>query len=305
MTAREISAFDEMFNMIFNAANARKPRPSATDTNAGASVRGTDIGRGPDGAVGDLFTRLRRRARTRHTLNDDAELDRKKEEMELCESDYALLGWAEREVFAESRHFEAAARTDKAGALQPLWYPHVLALLMRTFRDKYRDPHLALAVFEHARHLSIPSYVFGCTTPAYNELLETRWACFRDLRGVHDTLDEMRVNGVPADGRTRALAEEVRREVGERNLWVEESEIGSGEVWTMLGRIERLVTPKRMLKREGTFASPTRKYPNSPPALSAWKDPDLQQDGEGDGLEFGEWPEQQSYRRSSYSTDFR
>ena len=63
---------------------------------------------------------------------------------------------------------------------------------MRSFRDKYKDPHLALAMFDHARNLSIASFVFGCTTPAYNELLETRWRCFRDLRGVADALDDVR-----------------------------------------------------------------------------------------------------------------
>nr|VWO97127.1 Avr-Pita1 protein (Effector protein AVR-Pita1) [Ganoderma boninense] len=119
-------------------------------------------------------------------------------------------------------------------------YPHLLAALMRTFRDKYRDPHLALAMFDHARNLSIASFVFGCTTPAYNELIETRWWCFRDLRGVVEALDEMRVNGIAVDGRTRQLTETVRREVGERTMWQEESSLGSGEVWEMVTRIEQL-----------------------------------------------------------------
>ena len=73
---------------------------------------------------------------------------------------------------------------------------------MRTFRDKYANPHLALALFAHARRLSVLSFVCGCTTPAYNELLETRWACFRDLKGVCDALEEMKTNGVETNGGT-------------------------------------------------------------------------------------------------------
>src|SRR6267154_1374361 len=53
-------------------------------------------------------------------------------------------------------------------------------------------------------------------TPAYNELIETRWTYFRDLKGVHDALEEMRVNGVEPDGRTKKLVEKLRREVGAR-----------------------------------------------------------------------------------------
>ncbi|KZV90211.1 hypothetical protein EXIGLDRAFT_837981 [Exidia glandulosa HHB12029] len=113
---------------------------------------------------------------------------------------------------------------------------------MRAFRDRFGDAHLALSVFEHARHASIPSFVFGCTTPAYNELLQTRWSAFRDLRGVRDTLEEMRVNGVDSDGRTRTLVENIRRDVGERNAWLEDSMSG-GEVWDIVKEIDRLSAP--------------------------------------------------------------
>ena len=290
MTAREISAFDDMFNMIFNAASERKNQ--AHQATQGASIGAVPV-TAPGSDVGDLYTRLRKHSRVRWTSDEDAELDKKKEQMELCESDQDLLEWAMREVFGESKRYEEAAwkaaqAAAKANAgvadkllpvLQPPSYPHVLALLMRTFRDKYKDPNLALSMFDHARHLSIPSYVFGCTTPAYNELITTRWQCFRDLRGVCETLEEMRVNGVMPDAKTRALVEALRREVGERNLWVEESELGSGEVWSMLNRIEKLVAkpvpaqgprsrPSDSLQRQGSAW-----MSNAP--HDVWKNPEL------------------------------
>ncbi|KAM5543349.1 hypothetical protein V8D89_003223 [Ganoderma adspersum] len=224
MTRRESDIFNNMFNYIFNTANA------ATSAEGG-------IGHLPGNSpvVGQLRRRLR------WTTDADQELDRKKEAMELCETDLELLEWAMREVFGQSERAATASvtATEPAPKMSSA-YPHLLAALMRTFRDKYRDPHLALAMFDHARNMSIASFVFGCTTPAYNELIETRWWCFRDLRGVVDALEEMRVNGIPVDGRTRMLTETVRREVGERTVWQEETSLGSGEVWEMVARIERL-----------------------------------------------------------------
>ncbi|KAH7912258.1 hypothetical protein BJ138DRAFT_808238 [Hygrophoropsis aurantiaca] len=258
MTAREVSAFDEMFNLIFDAVSSQKDgtadAPPAPDP-----LKSAGIGPRPGPHMADLFGSLRRQSkRLKWTTQFDEELDRKKEEMDMCDTDQQLLEWAMREVFGESQKYEEAARKAMAdsssgsttgstagsppSSLQPATYPHLVALLMSTFRDKYADPHLALSIFDYTRHLSIPSYVFGCTTAAYNELVETRWACFRDLRGVLDALEEMKVNGVPFNARTRLLVEGLRREVGERNTWEEDAGAGrdGGEVWVMLRKIEEL-----------------------------------------------------------------
>jgi hypothetical protein len=165
--------------------------------------------------------------------------------------------------------------------LQHPTYPYLVAHLMRSFRDKYRDPHLALSIFDYTRHLSIPSYVFGCTTPAYNELIETRWSCFRDLRGVHDALEEMHVNGVEPDGRTKKLIEKLRREVGARTVWEEESAFGSGEVVGMLSKIEQL-TVKESRRKRGKMSS------KKGPAFDAWKG-DVHKEDMEDGYEFDQW----------------
>ncbi|KAG0704733.1 hypothetical protein DFH29DRAFT_360161 [Suillus ampliporus] len=315
MTAREISAFDEMFNMIFNAVSEQK-NPSAKLSSSSSSSKQNDplavlggIGRKPfsQAPMSDLFGKLRRHSkRLKWTTEADEEFDKKKEEMELCDTDQQLLEWAMREVFGESQQYEERARNATAKAeeqhapgltsnsppppastrpeLQPPTYPYLIAHLMRSFRDKYRDPHLALSIFDYTRHLSISSYVFGCTTPAYNELIETRWSCFRDLKGVHDALEEMRVNGVEPDGRTKKLVEKLRREVGARTLWEEESVLGSGEVFGMLSKIEQLAIKEPRRKQGKGKSSGKPKVP----ALDAWKGDVLKEDVE-DGYEFGQW----------------
>ncbi|KAG1864414.1 hypothetical protein F4604DRAFT_1957119 [Suillus subluteus] len=296
MTAREISAFDEMFNMIFDAVSEQKnpsAKLSSSKQDDPLAVLG-GIGRKPFGQapVSDLFGKLRRHSkRLKWTTEADEEFDKKKEEMELCDTDQQLLEWA----YARAEQQDVPGLTPSSNAsvnappqlgsthleLQHPTYPYLIAHLMRSFRDKYRDPHLALSIFDYARHLSIPSYVFGCTAPAYNELIETRWSCFRDLRGVHDALEEMRVNGVEPDGRTKKLVETLRREVGARTIWEEESVFGSGEVVGMLSKIEQLAIKEPRRKRG---KGPGRKGP----AFDAWKGDALKEDVE-DGYEFGQW----------------
>jgi Mtf2 family len=285
MTNRELIVFDEMFNMIFAAANGRKLAEDGA-----ASAFDVDT-RSP---LGDFLKTFPKHPRL-HSKGDDPELDKLKEQLALCQSDYAMFEWAEREVFGASIRAEEAAREAfSAGKppprhLQPRLYPHLLAVLMSTAREKYDDPHLALALFEHARDLSPLSYIFGCTTPAYNELLETRWGSFRDLRGVHAALDEMRANGISPDLRTRTLVDDVRRETGARTLWLEESETGSGEVWTLLREIERLAA-RRAPRRSPTDDEYRPGQRRQQPEKDVWKNPELAVDG-GTGYRFGEWPE--------------
>ncbi|KAH9163938.1 hypothetical protein EDB89DRAFT_2019418 [Lactarius sanguifluus] len=271
MTNRELSAFDEMFNMIFAAANERR---LSEDGSAAAPDIDT---RGP---LGNFLKSLSKHPRARQT-GDDTELDKLKEQLALCPSDHAMLEWAEREVFGASVRAEEAVRTAFASGspppphLQPPVYPPLLAALMNAAREST------------ARNLSSLSYIFGCTTPAYNELLETRWNSFRDLRGVHAALAEMRANGVSPDMRTRGLVDDVRRETGARTLWLEEGEAGSGEVWKLLGEIERLVA-RRTPNRPPTGDHRPRQPQRTP--HDAWKNPDETLDRSA-AYQFGEWPQ--------------
>ncbi|KAL1760578.1 hypothetical protein FB107DRAFT_202708 [Schizophyllum commune] len=243
MTAREISAFDEMFDMIFDAVSEKQHKTDATEVGIGR--RGAD----------EIFGKLRLDSKKLKFTNESSEdLDRKLEAMELCDTDQQLLEWAMREVFGESERLEAESRKaiDDGGdsqvparndlpMLQSPAYPHLVARLMRNFREKYADPHLALSIFDYAKNLSMASYVFGCGTLAYNELLETRWKCFRDLRGVAEAMEEMKVNGVVPNSQTRQIVERIRAEVGSRSLFLVD-DVPAAEIASILHRIEKLAS---------------------------------------------------------------
>jgi Mtf2 family len=241
ITARETKVLTGMLDMIFDANNANQRQTPEGEEQVGIRK----------GKVDDFFGRLCRHSKRGKWMDEpDANLlDQKKEQVSYCNNDQELLDWAIREVFEESKRYEAAARLAIAEAaklprkeepprLQPATYPHMIALLMRTFRDKYNDPHLALSIFNYTKTLSIVSYVFGCSTEAYNELLQTKWECFRDIRGVHDAINEMVVNGVPVNTGTRKWVENVRRDVLNQKIRPDMSDAGQNEVWQLLTKME-------------------------------------------------------------------
>lgn len=251
-----------MLDMIFN-----KRRPTgdpATQLPPTSSEKEAGVG---GGHIDDLVGRLRRHSRPLRWAKEPTAdlLDQKKEQMMLCNSDQELLEWAQREVFDESKRYEEAARKaiEEASSsapgivkelprLQSPVYPQVIAHLMRTFRDHYRDPNLALFIFHHAQKLSTVSYVFGCSTETYNELIQTRWICFRDLQGVYNAIDEMVVNGVPLGSTTRKLIENMRRDIGNVELRPDASEEGHRIIWSLLSKIERLAASQLQAKAQGT-----------------------------------------------------
>jgi len=237
MTAREKNAFQDMFDVVFEAAKDGKIPPEAPMF---TPVVGTTA---KHGEMADLFGRLRKNVkRMRWTSDIDEELDRKKEEIELCDTDVQLLEWAMNEGF-KHQPMATPAQGQLTSVQDNQIYPHIIAVLMRTLRDKFHDPHLALAIFDHAKNQSILSYVFGCTAPVYNELIETRWFCFHDLKGILEALEEMKVNGVEADTRTRRIVETIRRDAPTMRLLEEEDYFGKGQdrVMHILTQIELLV----------------------------------------------------------------
>lgn len=287
MTARELRAFDDAFSMIFYAAS---------------KVEGARTDRPSQGSVfQDVFPSIRTTSRgMRRTTEQEELLDRKTEEIDLCANDLELLHWTQREVLDPLDNFRfmlrrqpsnapqssAADQSDEAmkdnesdappsPELQLQSYHFLVAHLMRTFRDKYRDPHLALALFSKVKDHSLVSYVFGCSTRVYNELIDTKWQWFRDLRGVHDAVEEMVVNGVKINSHTRKLIENVRHGVKERKAWVENMDVGGEEVLGLLMRLDYFAAKPTSARRKT-------------PLWEKWKEEHLSGKG-GDEWEFNKW----------------
>ncbi|KAI6121340.1 hypothetical protein F5141DRAFT_1186601 [Pisolithus sp. B1] len=293
MTAQEISAFDEMFNMIFNAVSDRQAASKSSPQSLGHQL--PSIGPSSSAApLNNIFRTLRRHSsRVRWTTASDEELDRKKEEMELCDTDQELLEWAAREVFSVSEKYAEDAKkvfgtanpgdksspddvqtpnstnaSTKMPPLQPPTYPYLLAHLMKLFR----------------------------TT--------AKWEGWADLPGICTALEEMRLNGVRGDGLTKSIIEKIRREVAEarplqlgaRRLWVD---LGETEVVRLLTRIEQLAlkeTVRRARSSVGGKAFLSRE---------SWKTDVLDPETKRDGWEFDSWKSAEGVRRGPRSLTLR
>ena len=246
LTLRESKIFNELFEQIF------EKRSSSAGSTAKDPLSHMGIGLRPGEtrqSVDTLFGKLRRRSKRYHDPTEaHLIVEQQRLIMESFTADRELLDWATRNVFNDNQpnSFPAKAPVSRRlsprptspatahtvaqssrppnssissddeltrqFAIQSSVYPHLLASLISLFRDKFRDPHTALSIFSAARHLSVPSYVFGCTSAVYNELLATLWTAFRDLEGIVEALREMRTNGVMPDEQTRRIALRVKRE---------------------------------------------------------------------------------------------
>ncbi|KAG8752133.1 hypothetical protein FRC12_012114 [Ceratobasidium sp. 428] len=184
-------------------------------------------------------------------LDPEIEFDKKREEMFKCQTDQEVLQWAMQEVFlrapGESTSPTASSGTTSndisttLGEMHPKIYGRIIASLMKEFREQYNNPHLAMAIFDYARRLSIISYVTGCTSPSYNELMRTHWCSFRNLQAVVDVAEEMQVNGVLPDQITAALLNQIHDEVEPQAVWTEDGD--GAEANKLLNRLDELLRP--------------------------------------------------------------
>ncbi|CAG8775190.1 31431_t:CDS:1, partial [Racocetra persica] len=84
-------------------------------------------------------------------------------------------------------------------------------------RTKFNDPYMAFAIFEQVKRRGVISYVLGCNAQVYNELIKTRWDCWRDLYGVGELLNEMLINGIDFDEGTREVVSDIALKVFDEN----------------------------------------------------------------------------------------
>jgi hypothetical protein len=137
-----------------------------------------------------------------------------------------VVAWAEEHVFV--RTAEGYART----------YPRLLAAVMGRLR-KLGAPHLSLAMFAHARALGLESFLAGCQTSAFNQLLRTRWDAFRDLHGVADAVGDMDKTGVAWDKNTKVIVAAVVDYAGAEILARREHRWGADDAYRLVQVLER------------------------------------------------------------------
>jgi hypothetical protein len=94
------------------------------------------------------------------------------------------------------------------------YYPSILVKAMEHATLRFKNPYLAIAIFERAKQKSLTSYIAGCNTDAYNTILKVRWNTFRDVYGMVKTLEEMTLNGIKCNGESRSIVASISGDDG-------------------------------------------------------------------------------------------
>ena len=196
---------------------------------------------------------------TRGELSQEEELklDRMREELGGLRDEQEVLRWGFEKVFGYSREQSKGVVVEQGllgslgqrnSGISSRLYPELLLHLFLTLRDTYGSPHSALSIFKLAS--SNPySYISGCTSTLYYEVLKTRWQVGEgDVEGVLEGLEEMLSGGVKLESTSgaggggagekikelvRAIGESIRidRERAEGNVrLLEERGVFGGEL---------------------------------------------------------------------------
>jgi hypothetical protein len=131
-------------------------------------------------------------------------------------SDGNLLLWCHETLFQPIKEVVLSPNPTNSELLHaiPKSYPFLLAETMKRFRYVFQDPHLSLYVFQIASTITPLSYILGCTTPTYNELLKIRWEIFCDIKGIEVAIEEMLKYGVELNSETFEILKSVGSEIG-------------------------------------------------------------------------------------------
>ncbi|CAG8486238.1 1864_t:CDS:2 [Funneliformis caledonium] len=95
----------------------------------------------------------------------------------------------------------------------PFRYEMLLNQSILLCNIKFKDPHLALSIFEQTKRRGLLSYVLGCSTRVYNQILLIRWEFWKDIKGIERLLDEMKYNGVSFNDETFKIISDISLEV--------------------------------------------------------------------------------------------
>ncbi|KAI7881472.1 hypothetical protein K492DRAFT_177067, partial [Lichtheimia hyalospora FSU 10163] len=147
------------------------------------------------------------------SVKSDVTLDRDEENKMIgsileCKSSDSLVQCIKKQL-------QRCNTVDENGNPRPLppYYDRFIERAVNHASMTLKEPYLAVAIFNQVKATSIESYVSGCTTQVYNELLSVRWKAWRDIHGMMTLVEEMMSNGIDYDGNTRRIIQMVMNEV--------------------------------------------------------------------------------------------
>ncbi|QSL64456.1 hypothetical protein MERGE_001757 [Pneumocystis wakefieldiae] len=92
-------------------------------------------------------------------------------------------------------------------------YPQLLQKAMEIFRSNFLDYVSVATIFERIKELGPESFVLGCSSDVYNEMLIARWEGWNDIIEIENLLTEMKINSVSRTKKTLEIFKKIRSDI--------------------------------------------------------------------------------------------
>ncbi|RIA85419.1 hypothetical protein C1645_830814 [Glomus cerebriforme] len=147
---------------------------------------------------------------------EDAAVEEIKDELLKCETKKQLQEFISKNIFGieidNKKSVELKRVVDDFNRPFPFKYAMLLKQSILICK-KIKEPYLALSIFEQTKRRGLLSYLLGCTTEIYNQIILIRWEFWKDLKGIESLLNEMIDNKISFDKETSDIIDSIELEV--------------------------------------------------------------------------------------------
>ncbi|KAI8085211.1 uncharacterized protein BX664DRAFT_338829 [Halteromyces radiatus] len=113
----------------------------------------------------------------------------------------------------------------------PSYYARLVKNAIQHAYTTFRDPYLAVALFEQCKSMSVESYINGCTADVYNQVLNVRWEAWKDIYGILDLMEEMTLNGIAFNDVSASIVQTITEEM-EQQEWADADNSKQVQMWS-------------------------------------------------------------------------
>ncbi|KTW27710.1 hypothetical protein T552_02150 [Pneumocystis carinii B80] len=151
--------------------------------------------------------------------NDDMELQecfkKMEENMLNIKTDMELHKFVEESIFEPFKKQLSEGKINKKLSKSIILhlYSQLLQKAMEIFRLNFLDYVSVVTIFERIKEHGPESFVLGCSSDVYNEMLLARWEGWNDIIEIENLLTEMKINSVPRTQKTLKILKKIRSDI--------------------------------------------------------------------------------------------
>ncbi|EMR08394.1 hypothetical protein PNEG_03231 [Pneumocystis murina B123] len=167
----------------------------------------------------------------KNSFSDKSQKNINDTELQLCfkkieetmlnmRTDLELHNFVEKSIFEPFKKQLSEGKINKrlSKSIISRLYSQLLQKAMEIFRLNFLDYVSVATIFERIKELGPESFVLGCSSNVYNEMLLARWEGWNDIIEIENLLTEMKINSVPRTEKTLKIFEKIRSDIENMEL---------------------------------------------------------------------------------------